>query len=522
MFCSAPLAVSWLLCAAPLAPAAPLDQDQVQVQDQKGGLVTMREQLHFDLKQGERAVKNLRLRNAGTEALTVAQVWADHACVQIRRKVEKEYVDVSADQSLGLVLEPEEFLRLSISLDSAGLELGDHQFHFFARTQEAEGPECDVLLTMRLRDNREDDERDFDASKPPVIETTGGPPPKLVFDHYTWDAGDRWIGERLLHTFTFENQGEGPLIVQDFRTQCHCSVARLELNGIEIPTRRRRTERLGILQPGEKGSLDVEVDTTGQSLDLNKKFSLFTNDLERNSSLTVTAILNSAFQIDEPSAPFGEIRRADRAVKRLTISSKQLGEFTIEGYSIPNKPILDVEYRLLPPGKAERTTYKIILRVRPDVPYGEHVGTVMLEIGHEKVKEARFTFQMKVLPEVDFLFNNRRLSVDAVRTDNINFGLVRAPTDERPAINNVKRILIENQNPDIPYIPRSVRIEARPSSDLFECEIIPLVEGLRYELLLKVKDSPNLSSFVGKLFIESDHPNLPEAAIRFTGIYSRR
>jgi hypothetical protein len=501
---------SILLCSA--GPARITQDDEIP----SGAVLrTKKEQLEFVLFQGEQATRKLRLESVGSEPYPLRALIADHEAVSLALNTGKDIEYLQRETVLTKSYPGGAHVRLLVTVNSKHLDLGDHRVELHVLREGQEDADFSVPLRIRVeRESSEEDDRDFDVTKPPVPVDFEGEPGKIVFDHYVHDFQERLAGEPLVHTFSFRNDGAGDLVIQDYRVQCHCSLAKLVLPQGEVKTSHRRRSYLGVLKPGEEGTLDIKIDTAKLAGPIRKQFRLFTNDERGNPTLSVVAQLKQPFKFNETAA-FGEVRRTDAASRKITMTSPYLEDFGIEGYNLPSDPVLSLTYKKVPAKLSDVRAFFVDLTVRPDAPYGHHVGTVLLAIDHERVKEARLSYEVKVLPDVDFLHNGKRLHVDSKATDSVNFGVVRPP------INMSKTIYIENHDPTVPYVPR-VRIDARPTSDPFAVEVTQVEEGNRYQIDLNITGEIAVRYFEGWLVLESDHPNLPAAKIKFKGFYNPR
>ena len=72
---------------------------------------------------------------------------------------------------------------------------------------------------------------------------------EIVFREYQYDFGKVAEGEKIHHTFIFDNKGTSDLIITSASTTCGCTVSKY--NTKPIP-------------PGENGNLEVVFDTSGR------------------------------------------------------------------------------------------------------------------------------------------------------------------------------------------------------------------------------------------------------------------
>jgi hypothetical protein len=74
--------------------------------------------------------------------------------------------------------------------------------------------------------------------------------PVIAFNEYEHDFGKVEVGETVGYTFTFENRGNGDLIINSAITTCGCTVPKYSTKPVP---------------PGGKGNLEVIFDTSGRN-----------------------------------------------------------------------------------------------------------------------------------------------------------------------------------------------------------------------------------------------------------------
>lgn len=72
----------------------------------------------------------------------------------------------------------------------------------------------------------------------------------LTFKEYEHDFGKIAEGEKVAYVFTFENSGDGNLVISSATTSCGCTVPKYDSRPIP---------------PGKNGNLEVVFDTSGRS-----------------------------------------------------------------------------------------------------------------------------------------------------------------------------------------------------------------------------------------------------------------
>jgi len=76
------------------------------------------------------------------------------------------------------------------------------------------------------------------------------------------------------HTFTFTNEGEGPLIISNAQGSCGCTV----------PDWPRQP-----IAPGQKGQIKVSFNSTGRAGRQDKRVTLTTNAVPQSKVLNITS-----------------------------------------------------------------------------------------------------------------------------------------------------------------------------------------------------------------------------------------
>jgi len=87
--------------------------------------------------------------------------------------------------------------------------------------------------------------------------------PQVSTPQREFDFGRIFHGEKVHHTFEFANSGDAPLNVSKVRTSCGCTAALVSSR---------------LLEPDEKGEINVTFDSTRFDGDIKKKIYLYTND----------------------------------------------------------------------------------------------------------------------------------------------------------------------------------------------------------------------------------------------------
>ncbi len=96
----------------------------------------------------------------------------------------------------------------------------------------------------------------------------------MTFAEKEYDFGDIHQGEIVKHTFTFNNTGKKPIIIDNASASCGCTV----------PTYPRTP-----VAPNDKGVIDVQFDSKGKSGQVSKVVTIRANTLPNINEVTIRA-----------------------------------------------------------------------------------------------------------------------------------------------------------------------------------------------------------------------------------------
>lgn len=102
--------------------------------------------------------------------------------------------------------------------------------------------------------------------------------PEIVFESEFHDFGEITEGMVVKHTFTFTNEGEGPLIISNAQGSCGCTV----------PDWPRQP-----IAPGESADINVSFNSTGRAGKQDKRVTLTTNAVPQTKVLNITSMVLS-------------------------------------------------------------------------------------------------------------------------------------------------------------------------------------------------------------------------------------
>ena len=185
-----------------------------------------------DILQGEKVTHTFVISNSGGDVLKISDVRASCGCTAV--KPEKNE------------LAPGESTNLLVSFNSAGRS-GSQLKTVTVKTNDPDNPETVLTITAHV-----------------VMEKKAGTSqPEAFFLETQHDFGKVIQGEVVEYTFQLENKGSSTLKISDIKTSCGCTAALLSKESIE---------------PGDKGTLKVELDTKNRSGKMSRTITVQTND----------------------------------------------------------------------------------------------------------------------------------------------------------------------------------------------------------------------------------------------------
>ena len=185
-----------------------------------------------DIKQGETVSHTFILSNNGGDLLKITDVRASCGCTAAAPD-KKE-------------LAPGESTNLVVSFNSAG-RMGKQSKTVRVYSNDPQNPE--IVLTIKCN----------------IVlpgEQSGGVP-TIYFPETQHDFGKVNEGDKVNYTFRFSNTGNSSLIIKNIRSSCGCAAALLSKDNLE---------------PGQEGTLQVELDTKNRSGKLSRTITVNSND----------------------------------------------------------------------------------------------------------------------------------------------------------------------------------------------------------------------------------------------------
>ncbi len=100
--------------------------------------------------------------------------------------------------------------------------------------------------------------------------------PKMTFEETTFDFGTVQAGDKVEYTFKFKNTGEVPLLINDARSTCGCTVPSFPKDYVK---------------PGKSGEVKVVFDTKNLKGTQSKPITIVANTYPRDTELFIKGIV---------------------------------------------------------------------------------------------------------------------------------------------------------------------------------------------------------------------------------------
>lgn len=204
-------------------------------------------------------------------------------------------------------------------------------------------------------------------SSPPAA--TAPDAPRIRFDSELFDFGTAEQGAKVVHLFEITNVGKSTLEIPDVTSSCGCTATMLSARRLE---------------PGQKGQVRAEFDSTNYRDQVQIWIHLFTNDpRRRQATILLQGKVNETLRVVPAEVDLGVLREGQEARRSIRVEAARPGErFRVTGVRSTSDAIKMGAVREDPthPGAA----YSIDFSVQGAAPYGMVWDYVRLETDHPK------------------------------------------------------------------------------------------------------------------------------------------
>lgn len=185
-----------------------------------------------DIIQGETVTHTFVITNAGWDTLNIAHVRASCGCTAANPQKNS--------------LAPGESTNLLVSFNSTG-RTGKQTKFVYIQSNDIDIPELRLTFVGSIKSS--DVKSELQS--------------KIVFPETQHDFGVVQEGKKVEYTFKFTNMGNGNLEIKDIKTSCGCTAALVSSEKLE---------------PGQNGTLKIELDTTNRLGRMSRTITVTSND----------------------------------------------------------------------------------------------------------------------------------------------------------------------------------------------------------------------------------------------------
>jgi hypothetical protein len=205
-----------------------------------------------EILEGQIVTHNFEIINTGTADLKIEKVQASCGC--------------TAAQPTKKLLKPGEKTSIRVEFDSSD-RMGIQQKYVYVFSNDPASPQLRLSFSALIVDK---------------ISNPTGKVPKLILEKNQIDFGNVEEGKIVIAKISFRNNGNGILEIRDVKSTCDCTAALLSSKKLE---------------PGQTGTLRIELDTADRSGKLTRTVSLLTNDPSQpNQTITIIANIDKKKQ----------------------------------------------------------------------------------------------------------------------------------------------------------------------------------------------------------------------------------
>ena len=476
------------------------------------------------LARGQSAVREVEITNSGDEPLRIRRVGVNCGCATLQLATPTRLnvpIDTKDEGRVKLQIQPGKTATLTVRVDTTRLDEGITSKHCLIFTNDKSQSKVSLPLAMEVEAIKgppvPEPTRPANLIQPPSRPTNQPPssPARLSTDRAEHNFGEILRGEKSTCEFVIENPLDEDIKINFLRNSCSCTASKLAVgdqswSGEELT----ETKELTVLKAGQKAHLEVELDTSGvvrpgtAPQPMHKSILIYHDDNKSQPlRLMIHADVLNPVSFEPNSLRFGRVRRGAGATMSTVMRATNLENFEIEGIKVGRPEALDASFKLIE-GESERA-YEISVALKPGASIGRITDPLKVQLNHPRVKELSVPLFVDVGPDVVFQGN------DPHGAERLDFKILTAEEDAS------LDLVIENFDPEVPYVPESIELTARPTTDPFSYELTEVEKGKKYIVRLTVSKDITSRYFSGKLRITSQHPDIPVKLIDFRGWLSK-
>lgn len=187
--------------------------------------------------------------------------------------------------------------------------------------------------------------------------------PNLKIDESTYDFGEVYQGEKVLHTFAFENTGDEPLVIDRVRSSCGCTAVLLSAKN---------------LAPGSQGEVQANFDSTRFRGKVQKTIYLYSNDPNQPvMQLHIKGTVLEIVKVTPTQVNFGHVTLEERLSTQVVLRNQSDGPLTF-GKPTTTAEELRAEMPETSLAKGEEVSIALTLTLKPGT--GRFSGYVLIPV----------------------------------------------------------------------------------------------------------------------------------------------
>ncbi len=382
--------------------------------------------------------------------------------------------------------------------------------------------------------------------EPVAEEELNGETPLLYLAHNIYNFGTVYRGQKLFHSFEFQNRGEGKLIFGSIHASCGCLNIKITNEG--------GFKKKNIFKSGEKGFIQVDFETKQFRGDVKRTITIDSNFDDKTPTISLTLLSkieeeisanpaliylgkiekgikkNYQFNVDVRSASGNtEDQKNWSEIIGKSETAKSMKSEILENSDLPKiivaestLPYIDVDYK-----KTGNNTYLVTLKIdeSQNIPVGPINGTVVLW------NNSSFNKSFEV-PVVGVALGYVKMNVKY-----IEFGVVE---DHQ---NKTKEFMLNSSRPDFKILNVNVLLKNTESSkdfnsnnffkiDIKNAKSNSSNENFKINFNLKYPDNfipPKLDNgdyqsvnISGTFLITTNDPDYSKISIPFFGVLKKK
>ncbi|MCP4365848.1 MAG: DUF1573 domain-containing protein [Planctomycetes bacterium] len=205
--------------------------------------------------------------------------------------------------------------------------------------------------------------------------------PRISFEEDTHHFGDVYRGDKVSHSFVFENIGSDDLVIENVKTSCGCTVA--------APTRES-------IPPGTTARIEITLRTGSFRGDISKTITVSSNDSENPSYiLTVGAHVKEEVVAEPRNLWLDQIKQGLSVTKDVEIKPVSGLKLKVTK-ARATSPLLKLHYKK----KGEENAYVLSVTTRKDAPLGRFTGDIQVFTNSGKQRLLVIPFFGEIISDV--------------------------------------------------------------------------------------------------------------------------